>query len=213
MSCATAAPSLGAISPSATARTSCAIASVASRAPSSEGKSGRTRRSFGKIRSSRNLSICTSPPLASSIAVRTSSTSSPRRSASAIAVVRFFDPGLLPRFPSANGRPRGTIFTGVIDSDSLSIVLFPMQHRVPHCSTALARRPLDQQRITPSNGARPALNVDMRPRAAGAVQALVYSDATPEKRVPIRAPDHDAAPSSKAVFPLSRPRTYETCRS
>jgi hypothetical protein len=59
-----------------------------------------------RIRSSKNLNICTSPAFANSIALRTSSTSSPLSKASATSVVLFLEPGLRPPLPFSKGRPR-----------------------------------------------------------------------------------------------------------
>ena len=70
------------------------------------GNSTRTERSLGRMRSSRNFNIGPSPAFASSIALRTSSTSSPLSRASATNVVLFLEPGLRPPLPFSKGRPR-----------------------------------------------------------------------------------------------------------
>jgi hypothetical protein len=63
-----------------------------------------------RIRSSKNFNICVSPAFASSIPLRTSSTSSPLSRASATKLVRFLEPGLRPPLPFSKGRPRAGEF-------------------------------------------------------------------------------------------------------
>src|SRR5690242_10628206 len=70
------------------------------------GKSIGTERSLGRMRSSRNFNIGPSPAFASSIALRTSSTSSSLSRAWATNVALFLEPGLRPPLPFSKGRPR-----------------------------------------------------------------------------------------------------------
>ena len=96
---ASAAPSLGLMTPSDTARMMRPSASTASSANSMGGSSSLISRSRGRIRPSKNLSIWTSPALASSTALRTSASASPSSNAAATTVMRFLEPGLSPWIP------------------------------------------------------------------------------------------------------------------
>ena len=64
-------------------------------------------RSLGRMRSSKNFIMATLPPIAISMALRSSSSPCSRAKPVARSVALFFEPRLRPGFPFGNGRPRG----------------------------------------------------------------------------------------------------------